>query len=28
VGEFIDVEAPELTKLYAELFEAANRGSN
>ena len=28
VGEFIDVEAPELTKLYAELFEAANRDSN
>jgi 2-oxoglutarate ferredoxin oxidoreductase subunit beta len=28
VGEFRDVEAPELTKLYAELFEAANRDSN
>jgi hypothetical protein len=28
VGEFVDVDAPELTKLYAELFEAANRDSN
>jgi len=28
VGEFVDVEAPELSKLYAELFEAANRDSN
>jgi len=27
VGEFVDVEVPELTKLYAELFEAANRDS-
>jgi len=28
VGEFQDVEAPELTKLYAELFEAASRDSD
>jgi 2-oxoglutarate ferredoxin oxidoreductase subunit beta len=28
VGEFQDVEAPELTRLYSELFEAASRDSN
>ena len=28
VGEFQDVEAPELTGLYAELFEATSRDSN
>jgi len=28
VGEFLDIQAPELTQLYAELFEAANRDSN
>lgn len=28
VGEFVDAEEPELTQLYAELFEAASRGSN
>lgn len=28
VGEFVDIEAPELTQSYAELFEAASRGSN
>jgi len=28
VGEFVDIEVPELTQSYAELFEAASRGSN
>jgi len=28
VGEFVNIEVPELTKLYADLFEAAIRGSN
>jgi len=28
VGEFVNIEAPELTGLYAELFEATNRESN
>jgi 2-oxoglutarate ferredoxin oxidoreductase subunit beta len=28
VGEFVDIEEPELTQLYAELFEATSRGSN
>jgi len=28
IGEFVDVEVPELTQLYAELFEAASRESN
>ena len=28
VGEFVDIEAPELTQSYAELFEAASRVSN
>jgi len=28
VGEFIDIEAPELTQLYAQLFEAAASESN
>lgn len=28
VGEFVDIEAPELSGLYAELFEATSRGSN
>lgn len=28
VGEFVNIEVPELTKLYADLFEAAVRGSN
>lgn len=28
VGEFVDIDAPELTESYAELFEAASRGSN
>lgn len=28
VGEFVDSEAPELSQLYAELFEVVGRGSN
>jgi len=28
VGEFVDIDAPELTELYKELFEVASRGSN
>jgi 2-oxoglutarate ferredoxin oxidoreductase subunit beta len=28
VGEFVDSEAPELSQLYSELFEAVGRGSN
>jgi len=28
VGEFVNIDAPELSQLYAELFETANRESN
>jgi 2-oxoglutarate ferredoxin oxidoreductase subunit beta len=28
IGEFVDTEVPELSQLYAELFEATNRESN
>jgi len=28
IGEFVDIEVPELTQLYAEQFEAASRESN